>query len=224
MNKKIFNVPIFVWVAFILSSLIFIFFPKIDIFVSNLFYEQKSGFFTNGTWYETMLYSSVKPVIFVAVALPILLWFYNIFSKKNLLHVNGKVVGYLLLVLAIGPGLIVNDIFKEHWGRARPSQTIIFGGDKEFTPAFILSDQGGYSFSCGHNAGAFFLIALALLARKNRVFWMSLAFAYGIIISYVRIAAGGHFLSDAVVSFFIVYITSLILYGIIFKGKTHKIP
>ncbi|MBU0631315.1 phosphatase PAP2 family protein [bacterium] len=224
MNKKIFNVPVFIWAAFILSSLIFIFFPQIDIFVSDLFYKQKGGFFTNGTWYEIMLYNSVKPVVFAAVALPGLIWIYNIFSKKNILHVNGKVIGYLLLVLAIGPGLIVNDIFKEHWGRARPAQTIMFGGDKEFTPAFVLSDQEGYSFSCGHAAGAFFLISLALLVRKNRMFWMGLAFAYGIVISYIRIAAGGHFFSDTVVSFFIVYIISLMLYGIIFKGKSHQVP
>lgn len=223
MNKKILYVPVFIWTAFIISSLIFVFFSQIDIYISTLFYDSDFGFTANGKWYEEILYNSVKPVVLIAIALPGLLWMYNIFTKKNLLHVNGKVIGYILLVLAIGPGLIVNDLFKEHWGRARPAQTMMFGGQKEFTPAYVISDQGGYSFSSGHTAGAFFLVALALLARKNRAFWMNLAFIYGILISYVRIAAGGHFFSDTVVSFFIVYITSLILYGIIFKGKSHTV-
>jgi lipid A 4'-phosphatase len=223
MNKNFLHVPVFIWTAFIISSLIFVFFPQIDIYISGLLYDPKYGFTANGTWYEDILYNSVKPIIFIAIALPILIWIYNIFTKKNLLHINGKVIGYLLLVLAIGPGLIVNDLFKEHWGRARPAQTVIFGGQKEFTPAYVISDQGGYSFSSGHTAGAFFLVALALLARRNRAFWMSLAFVYGILVSYVRIAAGGHFFSDTVVSFFIVYITSLMLYGIIFKGKSHTV-
>ncbi len=223
MNKKILHVPLFVWTAFLISSLLFIFFPQIDIYISSLFYDHGHRFIANGHLYEIILYDSVKPVVFLAAALPILLWIYNIFTKKNILHVNGKVVGYLLLVLAIGPGLIVNDILKEHWGRARPAQTVMFGGTKEFTPAFVISDQGGYSFSCGHGAGAFFLVALALLTKRRRALWMSLAFTYGVLISYIRIAAGGHFFSDTVVSFFIVYITSLMLYGIIFKEKNIEV-
>lgn len=177
----------------------------------------------NGTWIEELLYNSIQPVVGLAIALPILVWIYNLITKKDLLHVNKRVILYLLLVVAIGPGIIVNDIFKDHWGRARPAETTMFGGHKEFTPAFVLSDQGGYSFSCGHAAGAFFLIALALLAKKRRTFWMSLALSYGVAISFIRIAAGGHFFSDTIVSFFIVYITTLIFYGLFFKEEIHEI-
>ncbi len=223
MNKKIINVPLYVWIAFLITSLLFVFFPQIDIFVSNLFYTKGIGFSANGTWYEFILYNSIQPVVALAIILPILIWLYNIAAKKDLLHVNKKVILYLLLVVAIAPGLIVNDILKEHWGRARPAETILFGGTKEFTPAFVISDQGGYSFSCGHAAGAFFLIALALLAQQRRALWMSLALSYGIAISYIRIAAGGHFFSDTVVSFFIVYITTLIFYGFFFKEKNNEI-
>lgn len=223
MNKKIIYVPVYIWIAFAITSLLFVFFPQIDIFVSSLFYTPKEGFFANGTWYEAFLYNSIQPVVAVAIGVPILIWFYNLIAEKNLLHVNKKVIMYLLLVLAIAPGIIVNDIFKDHWGRARPAETTLFGGHKEFTPAFVMSNQGGYSFSCGHAAGAFFLIALALLAKKRATLWMSLAVGYGLAISYIRIAAGGHFFSDTVVSFFIVYITTLIFYGLFFQGKTHEI-
>ncbi len=223
MNKKILNVPVYVWTLFAITSLLFVAFPQIDIFVSSLFYTKEGGFSANGTWYETVLYGSIQTVVATAVMIPILIWIYNLITKKDLLHVNKKVIIYLLLVLALAPGIIVNDIFKDHWGRARPAETTLFGGDKEFTPAFVMSDQGGYSFSCGHAAGAFFLLSLALLAKKRRVFWMSLAASYGLAISYVRIAAGGHFFSDTVVSFFIVYITALIFYGLFFKEETDEI-
>lgn len=223
MNKKIINVPLYVWVAFIVTSLLFVFFPQIDIFVSALFYSKESGFIANGTWYEYILYNSIQSVVTLTIILPIFIWLYNIAAKKNLLHVNKKVVFYLLLVVAIGPGIIVNDILKDHWGRARPAETTLFGGHKQFTPAFVISDQHGCSFSCGHAAAAFFLIAPALLVRKRRALWMSLAVGYGFAISYIRIAAGGHFLSDTVVSFFIVYITTLIFYGLFFKEKKYEI-
>ena len=223
MNKKLFYVPIYVWLAFIFSSLLFIFYPQIDIFISGFFYEQGIGFIATGTWYEFLLYHSIDYVVTFSIIMPLLIWIYNLIAKKDLLHVNKKVILYLLLVVAIAPGIIVNDIFKDHWGRARPAETTIFGGTKEFTPAFIISDQDGYSFSCGHAAGAFYLIAIALLATKRRVFWMSLAVTYGIAISYIRIAAGGHFFSDTVVSFFIVYITTLIFYGLILGEKQRDI-
>jgi lipid A 4'-phosphatase len=223
MNKKIINVPVYIWAAFAITSLLFVFFPQIDIFVSSLFYTPQEGFSANGTWYEDILYNSIQPVVESAVLIPILIWIYNLITKKDLFHVNKKVIFYLLLVVAIAPGIIVNDILKDHWGRARPAETTLFGGHKEFTPAFVMSDQDGYSFSCGHAAGAFFLIALALLAKKRRAFWMSMAVSYGLAITYVRIAVGGHFLSDTVVSFFIVYITTLIFYGLFFGEKNHEI-
>ena len=219
MNKKIFNVPLFIWLTFLLSSLIFVLFPQIDIFVTNLFYVPNVGFPQKGTFYESVLFHSIGYVLFFSIAIPLLIWIYNSFTGKNILHVNKKVVLYLMLVLAIAPGIIVNDILKDHWGRARPAETTIFGGTKQFTPAFILSDQEGNSFSCGHASGAFFLIALALLAQKRRALWMSLAVGYALAISYVRIAAGGHFFSDVVVSFFIVYITTLIFYGLFFEEE-----
>ncbi|MDA3909420.1 MAG: phosphatase PAP2 family protein [Sulfurimonas sp.] len=49
---------------------------------------------------------------------------------------------------------------------------------------------------------------------------MALALTFGTSVSLARMAAGGHFLSDVVTSFFIVYITTHILYKLIFKEET----
>ena len=207
--------------AFLLSSVILVLFPEIDIGISNLFYKKGLGFVAGGTFYENILYHSITYVTAGALLIPILLYIYNFFTKKNILKVNAKVILYLGLVLSIGPGLIVNELLKNHWGRPRPAETTLFGGTKEFTPPFIITDQDGYSFSSGHVAAAFFLLTLALLVRKNKAFWVFLASSYGIAISYVRIAAGGHFFSDAVVSFFITYIISIMFYNIFFTDKEH---
>lgn len=217
MKTKFLNVSIFIWGAFILSSLYFVFFPHIDLYISSLFYKNHD-FIANNTWWGDFLYHSLKPVVIVGAVAPLLIWIYNKAKNKNVLHVTGKKVGYILLVLAIGPGLIVNATFKDHWGRPRPGQITQFGGTEKFSPAFVITDQKGASFSCGHNSGAFFLLALALLATRRRKFWLSLVFVYGILISFVRIAEGGHFFSDTVVSFFVVYITAFALYGYMFQN------
>jgi len=217
MNKKLLNIPLFIWVLFFLSSLLFILFPQIDIYISSLFYED--GFYLKGSLYEKIFYKSV-PIVVTTLAIGSLSIFtYNYFSKKNILGLNKRVTLYIVLVLALAPGLIVNSTLKENWGRARPADIVHFGGTKEFTPAFVLSDQGGNSFSSGHGAAAFSLLGFALLARSRKKLWISLALSYGVAVSFARIIGGGHFFSDNVTSFFIVYITSYALYGYFFEDK-----
>lgn len=218
MKTKFLNVPIYIWLAFIISSVYFVLFPHIDLYISSLFYKNGT-FMADNTWWGDLLYHSLKPVVATAAIAPFLIWVYNKIWHKNILDLTGKKVAYILLVLAIGPGLIVNLTFKDHWGRPRPGQIKQFGGTEHFQPAFVISDQKGASFSCGHNSGAFFLLALALLATKRRRFWLTLVYIYGILISFDRIAEGGHFFSDTVVSFFVVYITAYALYGYMFPKE-----
>lgn len=218
MNKKYLNVKGYMWIAFLILSLIFISFPDIDLFVANLFYDGKT-FPANKTPLEEFFYYSVKPILLTLAILTLLIFIYNYISKKNILNINSKVILYLILSLSIAPGLIVNATLKENWGRARPAQTTNFGGTKEFTPAFIPSNQGGYSFSSGHTAAAFSLLAFALLARKRKQLWIGLTLGYGVLVSISRMASGGHFLSDVVTSFFIVYIFTHIFYMLVFKDK-----
>lgn len=216
MNHKYFNVKLYFWVLFLLSSITFILFPQIDLFISGLFYDGKS-FVLNGTLFENIFYYSVKPIILTFVISTLLIFLYNLFTKKQILNVSAKVVLYVFLVLSIAPGLIVNFTLKENWGRARPAQIVNFGGDKEFTPAFVISNQNGFSFSSGHTAAAFSLMGFALLAKKRRRFWIYLTIVYGVLVSIARMAAGGHFLSDVITSFFIVWIATHIFYKLVFK-------
>ncbi len=216
MNKKYLNVSIYIWIAFLISSLVFILFSQIDLYIASMFYDGKS-FFMNGTFVEGLFYYSVKPIIIIFVLSTLGIFFYNYFKKKNILNINSKVILYIVLVLTIAPVLIVNTTLKENWGRARPAQTVNFGGQKKFTPAFIMSNQGGYSFSSGHSAAAFSLLGFALLAHKRKKMWANIAISYGIFVSIARMAAGGHFFSDVVTSFFIVYISTHIIYKLVFK-------
>ncbi len=210
MNKKILNVNLFIWFAFIVSSLLFVLFPEIDLYVSSLFYD--NGFYLKGSMYEVFFYKSVPIVVSTLGIGSVSLFLYNTIARKNILSLNKRVIIYIILVLALAPGLIVNTTLKENWGRARPAEIKEFGGDKTFTPVFILSDQKGNSFSSGHGAAAFSVLGFALLARKRRKLWITLALTYGVAVSFARIIGGGHFLSDNVASFFIVYITTYALY------------
>ncbi len=210
------SVPFPIWLLFLATSFIWIFYPQIDLQTSGLFYTPEMGFYSKNSWWEMVLYKSV-PVLLIGInVLALGVWIYNRINSKTIAAFDGKKLLFALLVLGIGSGLIVNALLKDHWGRARPIQIEEFGGKRTFTPAFVLSDQNGNSFSSGHASGAFALIAYALLARRKKL-WMTLALLYGFSVGYARMAAGGHFLSDVVVSFFIMYITAKMLYYLFFE-------
>lgn len=217
-NKKLLNIPLYIWLAFGFFSMLFVLFPAIDIWFSSFFYED--GFYLKGSPFEVFFYKSVPVVVSTLAVGSIALFLYNYIFKKSLLGLDGKKIIYIILVLSLAPGLIVNATLKENWGRARPAEIVQFGGDKTFTPAFVLSNQGGNSFSSGHGSAAFSVLGFALLARKRQRVWIALALSYGVAVSFARIIGGGHFLSDNITSFFVVYITTHILYHYILGERS----
>ena len=212
MKRTLFCIHPIVWAAMIVLSLVLYLTPQADLAITGFFYTDGEGFLQHGAAWERFFYRSVPVVLILLYTGALLLWIYNRFMHRNLLAFNGKKLLYMLLVAGIGSGLLVNALLKDHWGRARPAQTVLFGGDKMFTPPFVISDQGGKSFSSGHTSGAFALLALVFLAHRRRKAIAMAVIAYGAAVSLARIAAGGHFFSDVMVSVFIMYIVSAVLY------------
>ena len=121
------------------------------------------------------------------------------------------------LVLALGPGLLVNAIFKDNWGRPRPRETIAFGGEKHYQAPFVLSDQGGKSFPCGHCSVGFSLCVIAMLSRrgsgKRALFvggWIA-ALLVGGYLGAARVAVGAHYFSDVLSSAWSVFLVAWLI-------------
>jgi len=106
----------------------------------------------------------------------------------------------LVFALMLGPGLIINLVFKDYYGRPRPRQVEAFGGTDTYTPVWVYSTSGGKSFPCGHGAIGFYMAIPFLFLRNTRkkLAWsfLILGTAYGLLLSFARVAAGGHFTSD----------------------------
>ena len=206
------------WVNFILISALLIIFSNIDITVSRFYFSEESDeFYLKHTWWVKLLYKSCAPVILFSLLSLLILWQINKCKGTNYLSIDGKKVMFVFVVLVLGAGIIVNALFKDQFGRARPRDVIEFNGSKQFTPAFMVTDQcdRNCSFSSGHGAGAYFTLALAMLFR-NKKRALALAFTFGTSVSLARIVAGGHFFSDNVVSFFVMAIMTDALYYIFY--------
>lgn len=105
-----------------------------------------------------------------------------------------------LISLILGPGLLVNEVLKSISHRPRPRNTDFFGGDLAF---FRAGDFGGAcgsncSFVSGEAAGAgwLFCFAVFLIPAKYRPLLMPLFIAISLTMPVMRLAYGGHYLSD----------------------------
>ena len=124
---------------------------------------------------------------------------------------------FLVLMMALGPGLLVNTVFKDHWGRPRPRQMQSFGGDRQFHEVWERGEGGaGRSFPSGHASAAFYLMApyFVLRARARRRARVALlaGCCYGVFMGIARMAQGGHFPSDVLWAGGMVYLVGLALY------------
>lgn len=131
---------------------------------------------------------------------------------------------FLVLLLALGPGLLVNAVFKEHWGRPRPREVQEFGGSKPFLQPWQPGVSGkGRSFPSGHSSAAFYLTAPYFIYRRSRprrgAGWLAGGLVFGLLMSVARIAQGGHFLSDCLWAFGMVWLTGLVLAELMGVGR-----
>lgn len=128
-----------------------------------------------------------------------------------------RVFIFNILLLAIGPGVVANGVFKEYCGRPRPLEVKELGGRSDFKPVLEVKTTGsGKSFPSGHATMGFYFVGPFFLLRRHRRrlshLMLEVGIALGMLIGIAGMAQGSHFLSDVVWSFFVCYTVALSLY------------
>ncbi|MGD9615475.1 MAG: phosphatase PAP2 family protein [Alphaproteobacteria bacterium] len=202
--------------TWLLLGLLFLLVPGVDLAATGLFYVPGEGF-PLAFWMPLVAVEEAVPWITRIIVLIVAIgavWLALI--GRPLWRLDRKALVFIVAATALGPGLIANTILKENWGRARPHQTEIFGGTRQFTPAPLPAAQceRNCAFVSGHAALAFSLVSFALLLPigQSRRLAVVAASGFGVLVGIARIAAGAHFLSDVVYAGLIVVATSWLLY------------
>jgi lipid A 4'-phosphatase len=211
-----------VMISFVLACLAFTVFSQADLSVSAQFYQPGEGFFLRRHPLVLFLYKLVPAMVDILVpslVVPLLL---GLIIDRPWLHRHRKAFAYLLMTLILGPGLLVNTVFKNNWGRARPVEVHEFGGDKIFTAALVPSNQcpSNCAFVSGHASMGFYLLSLSFLIKRQRRLWLLLGLNLGGLIGLARIMQGRHYLSDVIFSFFVIYFSAWLTYELIFRRLT----
>jgi lipid A 4'-phosphatase len=206
-------VPIII--AVISTSLIVL--TNADIEIEKLLYSPEKGWFMgrNMPWYFLYNYGNISAILLSAGGLVTLVL--SFFHKKLLPY--RKISFFLMIFMILGPGLLVNTIFKDHWGRPRPADIVNFGGIETFHQIWEKGQpKEGKSFPSGHASVGFFMFSpfffLRKSSRKSAYIFLCLGIFYGTLMGAGRMIQGGHFLSDVVWSGIFMYLTGLTLYYI----------
>jgi lipid A 4'-phosphatase len=138
------------------------------------------------------------------------------FAKPRLASFR-KGAAFMVILLILGPGLLVNTVFKDGWGRPRPREITPLGGKWDFHNPWERGVAGnGKSFPSGHGASAFYLAMpfFALRRRSPRIAKriFVLGMLYGIVMGVARVSQGGHFVSDVLWAWGVVHLTAVALY------------
>lgn len=186
---------------------------ELDIKVSQYFFMANNGHWLGEQWqWAQFLFHYLPRIINISALLALLLALASYIKGNKKLTVIRYPAFYFVLLLLLGPGLVVNLVFKDHWGRPRPVHIDAFGCKYPYVAPLKLGHSEDKSFSCGHCAAAFNLLAAYFLARRYKGLYLILALTAGLIMSLARIAVGGHFLSDALWSAYSVFLVGWVLY------------
>lgn len=190
------------WITGVLSLaavIIFLLWPDLDLVAARMLYNGQDFVLANSdvwVFYARFLRPGL-PYILGALGLYALWMAWQRPTRRGLYL---RRVIFVALVMLLGPALVVNGLLKSNSGRPRPKQVVEFAGQETYRTPF---DFGGpcernCSFVSGDASVAFAVIAFAFLAARRRVLWIGLAIGFGAAIGALRMAVGGHFLSDVV--------------------------
>lgn len=183
-------------------------------FNTNHFYGEVS------LWCKVVYYGvSVSTVLLIIVPLLILI------RKRKSSALQRNAVRRMVLIsylsLALGPGLLVNTLFKDNWGRARPYQVIRDHHPFSFPWQPHLGRPKDNSFPSGHvSIGAF--IGVPFIAARRRKLGITLCGIGFVVVGIVRFLQGGHYISDIFMAAILVWAVNILVTKLVDKYLMNK--
>jgi lipid A 4'-phosphatase len=201
--------------------------PRLDLEIAAIAFDSSRYLFgVNGQLWVQHTREAARIAItllvlpaFLAIALKL------IFPRRPML-IEARAAVFLIATLALGPGILTNVLFKDHWGRPRPIDVLEFGGDYRFEPWWDPRGDcpNNCSFIAGEPSGAFWTLAPAALAPPPlEPLAYGTALAFGIGLGVLRIAAGAHFLSDVAFAGVLTYLLIWLVHGLIYRWPSTRI-
>ncbi|MET0406782.1 MAG: phosphatase PAP2 family protein [Hyphomicrobium sp.] len=181
------------------TAVFFYFHPRLDLAVANFLHVSGRSFIGSDSIYFQVARRTFSSMFYIICGLTAVGCIATLRTRARWLTLSSRGWLYLAACLLVGPLTIANLGFKDHWGRPRPINVIEFGGDKVYEPPLTPSHQcdRNCSFISGEASSIYILcFAAALLFPGATGLWIASGIVLGSLAGFVRMAEGGHFLSD----------------------------
>ena len=207
-------------------GLVFGLYPQLDLAISRPFFQVADARHipfawhisaplmsarNNGLWVSTVLVAPAVAALVLKLMLP---------RRKAL--IPGRAMLFLIATMALGPGLFVNALLKEHWGRPRPIDVTQFSGNQHFVAWW--DPRGDCPSNCSFVSGdvsgmAWSLAPAALVPPQWRAVAYGAALALTAGMATIRIVAGAHFFTDTVFAGVFTFLIIWIVHGLIYRWR-----
>jgi lipid A 4'-phosphatase len=201
--------------------------PRLDIDISAHFHDPQINLFdANVQPWVMNSRAAARWLIALIVAPACFAIIGKLLLPRFRMLIGGRAALFLVLTLALGPGVLANVILKDHWGRARPIDVTELGGSFRFTAWWDPRGDcpNNCSFIAGEPSGAFWTLAPAALAPPQ---WRLLAYAgaltFGAAVGLLRIGGGGHFFTDVVFAGVFMFLLIWTAHGLIFRWRATRL-
>lgn len=219
---------IFLAAAFAAAAALFYLLPATDIAFSRLFFDGTAFPIAAEPWARVVrdvvwrLSQVMAGLSLAGIVLALL--------GVRLLGLPWRRWAFVALLYLLGPGLLVNELLKAHWGRARPADILEFGGAHAYTPPLALADEcaRNCSFVSGEGSTAVaFAVAVVVLAAPLRKqlgkgwhgFLIGVAAVVAVAGNALRIMSGRHFLSDTVFGAILILAVAVLLHSLLLSPR-----
>ena len=185
-------------VLLMVTMAVFVAAPQLDTEIAALFYSGSNQFVARGPT-GNIARNIFSTVPFLVLAAYVIAYVAARAGRVWRFAPSGRAVAFVVATMALGPGLLINFALKDHMHRPRPVHIEAFGGPMQFRP-FYMADgacKKNCTFPSGEASASFWLVAPALLAPAPlRPLAVGAALVFGAATGLLRMAFGGHFLSD----------------------------
>ena len=193
-------------------------FPEIDLWIAQATFTPGVGFLgARLGWLGPIRAGFI--VAYFSCLLISMFFCWQASRRRQRRFLTAKEWFFIVACLSVGPGLLANVGFKDQWGRARPKHIIAFGGNKQFTPALLPTNQclRNCSFVSGEASSVFapFFAAAAVAPHWAATLIIAGSVA-GLSAGLVRMLQGAHFFSDVLFAGLFMGLTVMALQRLLF--------
>ncbi|MDQ8729640.1 phosphatase PAP2 family protein [Bradyrhizobium sp. LHD-71] len=223
MNRAGLFIALSLSLAFVVLYLIF---PELDLQIGGVFYDAVTRTFPLRSHLVALIARETAMIIAWAICMPALVALaVKLVRPDKPMLLRGRTVAYFVITMVLTAGIVTNLTFKSTWGRPRPASVVEFNGQWQFKHWWQPGGEcpKNCSFFSGEASTAFWTYAPASLAPPA---WRPLAYlgatVFGLATGGLRVAFGGHFVSDVLVAGLVTFLLIWLVHGLLYRWPSTR--